>query len=103
MGLNKYYIMDYKEAVKKRQEINQEILALIAEDPFIKEHLVEIAKCIKFFPEQRFGQIMCNYVCPSYRDYNPVLEEKECLARLFPDNPDPFFEESIETLNRLKK
>ena len=37
------------------------------------------------FPDQRFGQILCNYVFPNYRE------------------EDPFFEESTTTLERLKK
>ena len=36
------------------------------------------------FPDQRFGQILCNYVFPNYRE------------------EDPFFEESTTTLERLK-
>lgn len=36
------------------------------------------------FPDQRFGQILCNYVFPNYRE------------------KDPFFEESTTTLEHLK-
>lgn len=39
---------------------------------------------IEALPEQRFGQIICNYFLPEYRE------------------KDPFFEESIVTLERLK-
>lgn len=39
---------------------------------------------IEALPEQRFGQIICNYFLPEYRE------------------KDPFFEESTVTLERLK-
>lgn len=53
-----------------RKEANKEILQLIGE-------LVEL------FPDQRFGQIIANYVFPTYQER------------------DIFFEESVQTLRWL--
>ena len=44
-----------------------------------------LREMIEVVPEQRFGQIICNYVFPNYRER------------------DPFFEESEATLERLKE
>lgn len=57
--------------VKTRKDYNKEILHIL-------EDLIEA------LPEQRFGQIICNYVLPDYRER------------------DPFFEESKTTLERLQ-
>lgn len=69
-----------------------------------------IAYCTDFFrecaishPQQRAGQIFCNYICYDYRDPEPDPLTTKTLAFLFPDNRDPFFEESEVTLKRLKK
>lgn len=85
-----------------RQEANNEILGLVAEDPFLKTRLEMLTEYIRLCPSQRFAQILCNYICSTYRDYSPDPEEVACLERLFPGNPDPFFEESVVTLQRLK-
>lgn len=53
-----------------RQEANKKILELIS-------------LYVEKYPEQRFGQIICNYVFPNYR------------------RVDPFFEESTETYKNL--
>lgn len=50
---------------------------------FNKEILRKLSDLIEKYPEQRFGQIIANYVFPDYREY------------------DIFFEESSITFNRL--
>lgn len=55
-----------------RQEANRRILELIK-------------LYVERYPDQRFGQIICNYVFPNYQ------------------NADPFFEESSETYKNLAK
>lgn len=55
-----------------RQKANMEILQLLGE-------------LVTLFPDQRFGQILCNYVFPDYRER------------------DPFYEESVATLEKLKE
>ena len=57
--------------LSSRFKANTEILQLIGD-------------LMTVFPDQRFGQILCNYVFPNYRE------------------EDPFFEESATTLERLK-
>lgn len=61
--------MDLKEKISNRQKANLEILK-------------EIEKLIIKYPQQRFGQILSNYVLP---------------------NGDPFYEESIDTLERISQ
>lgn len=53
-----------------RQEANKRILELIS-------------LYVEKYPDQRFGQIICNYVFPNYQ------------------NADPFFEESSETYMKI--
>lgn len=54
------------------------------------------------YPHQRAGQIFCNYICPDYRDKEVSVKTKLIMQTLFPKDPDPFFEESVVTLERLK-
>lgn len=82
--------MPTKKEIEQKQHTN---LPLIEEPP-VKEktrlqynkEIVEILSVfIEAFPEQRFGQIICNYFLPEYRE------------------KDPFFEESKDTFERLEK
>ena len=57
---------------KTRQQCNRELLEVL-------EDLIEA------FPEQRFGQVICNYIFPDYRE------------------KDPFYEEPRETLEKFHK
>lgn len=59
--------MNLKEKISRRQETNFEILK-------------EIEKLVIKYPQQRFGQLLSNYVLPK---------------------GDPFYEESADTLERL--
>lgn len=49
-----------------------------------KEILKELEKLINKYPEQRMGQLLCNYVFPFYRER------------------DIFFEESTDTLKTIQ-
>lgn len=62
--------MDYKEKVRLRKESNLEILKKL-------ENLVEE------YPDQRFGQIIANFIFPDYQE------------------KDFFYEESVDTLTKL--
>lgn len=64
--------LEREEASRTRYALNKEILGILAD-------LVEA------FPQQRFGQIVANFVFPDYRE------------------KDIFFEESLETLKTLEK
>lgn len=87
-----------------RQEANYKIYKLIKDNVVvIPEFHNLILKCIAQYPQQRFGQIICNYVCPDYRCEDPTIETKTFMNAIFPENPDPFYEESVETYNRLKR
>lgn len=57
--------------------------------------------CIKDFPDQRFGQIICNYILPDYRSTEPGKGTKALMEFMFPGLPDPFYEESSVTYKRL--
>lgn len=71
MRRNTNLSLEKRGTSRTRYALNKEILGILAD-------LVEA------FPEQRFGQILTNYVFPNYRE------------------KDIFFEESLETLKTLK-
>lgn len=85
------------ENVSTRLEYNEKILELIKDEvsdgtyALLKEKVHE-------FPQQRFGQLIVNYL------YISNTVEKE-VQKIFPSYPqrDPFFEESSETCDRLVK
>ena len=70
-----------KEMIDKRQEANLEILN-------------EIGAAIVKYPDLRFGQILVNLGIIKYErnTYDETLITK-----------DPFYEESVITLNRIRK
>lgn len=49
-----------------------------------KQILEQLETLVELCPDQRFGQIICNYIFPNYRE------------------EDPFFEESALTQQRIK-
>ena len=61
----------------------------------------DILYYIDKYPEQRFGQIICNYICPDYRPqpYHPFT--RKFMKTFFDIDIDPFFEESKDTYIRL--
>lgn len=81
-----------------RQEYNNKILEISTNLGITDTLELLIAK----YPQQRFGQILCNYVCPDYRDKEVSDKSKIILNYYFPDweTRDPFFEESRETYFR---
>lgn len=88
---------------KQRQEANRKILSILkARYPNVfRDHFDTISEWIEKFPSGRFGQIICNWICSDYRDADPSWETLIIMEVLFPDDPDPFYEESIVTLKRL--
>lgn len=90
------------ELISKRQEYNYKILSILKSYfPEMKNKFTDIEKCIESFPQQRFGQIICNYICPDYRNQNVNSITSSIMGSIFPGNPDPFFEESEVTFKRL--
>lgn len=92
------------KSVMRRADANQEIGELLKQTDLGSKYNLgaEFLEYAKAFPQQRAGQIITNYITPDYRS-NPSVRTKEILESLFPGDPDPFFEESVETLARLKK
>lgn len=97
-----------------RQEANFKIANILKDLPIgnLQFHLTdgtailfsEFFKCLsEEYPQQRAGQIICNYICPDYRFQNISEETKTIMETLFPINFDPFFEESTITLERCAK
>lgn len=86
-----------------RQEANRKILSILKAKYYnvFKDYFDEIEEWIEKFPDGRFGQIICNWICPDYRDADPSWGTLIIMEVLFPDNPDPFYEESVTTLKRL--
>ena len=90
-----------RNQISKRQEANLEI-AEILKDTNWNQLGIQLESLAKEFPQQRAGQIICNYICSDYRDPVISVETKDIMDFLFPDDPDPFFEESVVTLKRVK-
>ena len=83
-------------------ETNQEILKLaIKIDPAVAD--LQLEDLIERYDQQRFGQIICNYVCGDYRDRKVSQFTQQFMEKFFKINFDPFYEEPKETLERLKK
>ena len=87
-----------------RQEVNREIAQYLKEHSFLAVRAIadKFRELVEQYPHQRAGQIICNYICPDYRNEHPVFLTKQVMKGLFPINYDPFYEESIDTLKRLK-
>ena len=68
-----------KEMIERRQGANLEILTIIEE-------------AVMKYPDLRFGQILVNL---------GIIEYESC--GMIPTTKDPFNEESVITLNRIKK
>lgn len=84
-----------------RQEYNRKIVSIL-KDKYPKYKTYDlILDYINAAPQQRFGQIICNYIYRDYRDMYPSDKTKDFMSIVFPNNPDPFFEESKETYERL--
>lgn len=71
-------------------------------DPWFVEMFEDIASR-GLMMEQRIGQVICNYILTDYR--STIIEDDtvRLMDLLFPGNPDPFFEESVDTLERWKQ
>lgn len=95
--------MDIKEQIKSRQDCNIRIAAILAnhENELVSGIARDFLELANRFPQQRASQLICNYICADYRDFEPMNPTKVILEALFPGNPDPFFEESYVTLKRL--
>lgn len=88
------------EQISKRQEANLKIADILKGTRW-HQLAIQLEALSKEFPQQRTGQIVCNYICPDYRDQITSVETQATMNFLFPENPDPFFEESVITLKRI--
>lgn len=89
--------------VNTRQEYNFKIYALVNQNRVLSKQRELLLTCIEQYSQQRFGQIICNYICPDYRDAEPSVETILIMDAFFPENPDPFYEEPQVTYARLKR
>lgn len=87
-----------------RKEANLEIAKILKRSIFETDYnLGSIFTTLAIeYPQQRAGQIVCNYICPDYR-WEPSKDSQRIMLSLFNIKYDPFFEESTETLERLQK
>lgn len=85
------------ENVSTRLEYNEKILELIKDNVSNGTYTL-LEEKVHEFPQQRFGQLIVNYLYIS----DTVAKE---VQKIFPSYPqrDPFFEESSETYERLLK
>ena len=93
--------MTLSEQINKRQEANLKIADILKGTNW-HQLAVRLEALAKEFPQQCAGQIVCNYICPDYRDPISTVETQATMNFLFPEDPDPFFEESVVTLERIK-
>lgn len=91
------------EKIQARQKYNRQILQLIIDKkyPISEQRLEKLKVVVESFPQQRFAQLVCNYVFPDYRNSKPWQETIDFMSSVFPNNPDPFYEESVDTFKRL--
>lgn len=89
------------EAIYKRQEANLKIADILKGTAW-HQLAIQLEALAKEFPQQRAGQIICNYICPDYRESISSVATQALMGFLFPGDPDPFFEESVVTLERVK-
>lgn len=98
-----------KENAMSRQDYNKSILSWIEDnnDPVLAAEpklAPYIEQMIDAYPDQRFGQIIANYICPDYRDGVPTKFTRDVLKAWFSGyEGDIFHEESKNTLERLNK
>lgn len=92
------------EQISKRQEANLKIASILLGHYDARLRMVggQLKMLADKYPQQRAGQIICNYICSDYRDQEPSSTTKVILDTIFPGDPDPFFEESVVTLERVK-
>lgn len=90
---------------RTRLDWNLDIAVILKNHPVpaVKAIAPQFEELAKAYPQQRAGQIICNYICGDYRDGEGAVSPQthEILNELFPGNPDPFFEESGVTFKRL--
>lgn len=84
----------------KRQEYNFKILEKIEADWMTSELFDHITELIYTYPDQRWGQLITNYVTPDYRSNNVSKLTIE-IFKYFEWDYDPFHEESKKTYNQL--
>ncbi len=96
-----YNTVNTTRRIMNRQDYNLEIAKILMGTPWEPE-AIRFKTLAEQHPQQRAGQIICNYMCPDYRDPNPSKDTQMIMEFFFPGNPDPFFEESYVTLKRLR-
>lgn len=96
---------------KKRIEYNKKVINLLknlnlGHIPEFKNMIIVIRRLIEQYPHMRFGQIVCNFICPNYTDESEEQNEHEKMFMnyVFGDcEIDPFYEEPWDTLKRLSE
>lgn len=86
--------------IQHRHEVNLLIYEILMNhSPFMKEEFMSehMFKLICKYPQQRFGQLLCNYVFPDYS-----YTDNEIMKIIFGEY-DPFYEESIDTYLKVCK
>ena len=97
------YMTNFQEIITSRVK-NAELAYNLLMNSSIKNdypELIDNFKSISIkYPEQRIGQIFCNFLCADYMESNPCEETIYLMGTLFNDNKDPFYEESDVTIRR---
>jgi hypothetical protein len=94
--------MNLDKIIFDRQIYNLTIFTLLEKYyPQFNNYYSKLKEKITDYPNQRFGQIICNYICSDYYNKDAPSETLEFVQTIFPNNPDPFYEESYTTLKRI--
>lgn len=96
---------------EKRIEYNKKIVSLLKSlnlgyIPELRKMLEETNGLMNKYPYMRFGQVVCNFICPNYMDKSikQTEHEKMFMKYVFRDcKIDPFYEEPWDTLKRIQE
>lgn len=102
----KIHHIDRDELMKSRKQYNDALLyssSMYAINIKYRDVRGIVEMKTKEHPELRFGQVICNDVCPDYRDENPCEKTKLIMKVFFTEcKCDPFYEEPETTFKRIK-
>lgn len=85
-----------------RQEYNKKILAMVKDADWMTDQIYDkISERVEWFPDQRWGQLMTNYIIPDYRMKRKCTLTDEVMHYFGWNTGDPFYDESSKTYKEL--
>ena len=94
----------WNEKIYYLLKFNEDVNNLLIKYNKMEYFFDKLWKMIHKYPDQRFGQIFCNYFAPFYDKDLEGEFEVNMMNLLFNNcDMDPFYEESKETYERLSE